>query len=42
MRKRETFSVMPVEKLDVFITDIEIEAAKKQQLEAGGLKIISI
>lgn len=42
MRKRETFSVMPVEKLDVFITDIEIEAAKKQQLEADGLKIISI
>lgn len=39
MRERETFSVLPVEKLDVFVTDIDIEPAKRQAMESAGLEI---
>lgn len=39
MRDRETFSVLPVEKMDVFITDIDIDPVKKQAMESAGLEI---
>lgn len=42
MRKRETFSVLPVQKLDVFITDIDIDPQKRLQMEAEGLKIVCV
>lgn len=39
MRERETFSILPVEKLDVFVTDIDIDPVKRQAMESAGLEI---